>query len=47
MVVGEAQGTAVIIRVRDRDETGSTFIRTIRRYCESLQAGGNILILGG
>jgi SulP family sulfate permease len=45
--VGEAQGTAVIIRLRDRDEVGSTFIRTIKRYTESLQAGGNVLMLEG
>lgn len=45
--VGEAQGTAVIIRLRDRDEVGSTFIRAIERYTESLQAGGNKLMLEG
>jgi SulP family sulfate permease len=45
--VGQAQGTAVIIRLRDRDEVGSTFIRTIQRYTESLQAGGNVLMLEG
>jgi SulP family sulfate permease len=45
--VGKAQGTAVIIRLRDRDEVGSTFIRTIHRYTESLQAAGNLLMLEG
>jgi SulP family sulfate permease len=45
--VGEAQQTAVIIRLRDRDEVGSTFIRAIRRYAESLQAGANKLMLEG
>jgi SulP family sulfate permease len=45
--VGQAQGTAVIIRLRDRDEVGSTFIRTIERYAQSLQAGGNVLMLEG
>jgi SulP family sulfate permease len=45
--VGEAQGTAVIIRLRDRDEVGSTFVRTIERYAKSLQAGGNVLMLEG
>jgi SulP family sulfate permease len=45
--VGEAQGTTVIVRLRDRDEVGSTFIRTIQRYTESLQAGGNLLMLEG
>jgi SulP family sulfate permease len=45
--VGDAQRTAVIIRLRDRDEVGSTFIRTIERYTRSLQAGGNKLMLEG
>jgi SulP family sulfate permease len=45
--VEEARGTAVIVRLRDRDEVGSTFIRTIQRYTESLQAGGNLLMLEG
>jgi len=45
--VGQAQGSAVIIRLRDRDEVGSTFIRTMQRYAESLQAGGNVLMLEG
>jgi SulP family sulfate permease len=45
--VGQAQGSVVIIRLRDRDEVGSTFIRTIERYAQSLQAGGNMLILEG
>jgi SulP family sulfate permease len=45
--VGQAQGTTVIIRLRDRDEVGSTFIRTIQRYAKSLQARGNVLMLEG
>ena len=45
--VGQAQGTVVIIRLRDRDEVGSTFIRTIQRYTESLRARGNVLMLEG
>jgi SulP family sulfate permease len=45
--VGQAQGTAIIIRLRDRDEVGSTFVRTIQRYTQSLQAGGNVLMLEG
>jgi len=45
--VGQAQGTVVIVRLRDRDEVGSTFIRTIERYTESLQAGSNVLMLEG
>ena len=45
--VGQAQGTAGIIRLRDRDEVGSSFIRTIQRYTKTLQAGGNLLMLEG
>ena len=45
--VGQAQGSVVIIRLRDRDEIGSTFVRTLQRYTRSLQAGGNLLMLEG
>jgi SulP family sulfate permease len=45
--VGEAHGAVVIIRLRDRDEVGSTFIRIIKRYAQTLQAQGNLLMLSG
>ncbi len=45
--IGEAHGAVVIIRLRDRDEVGSTFIRAIERYTRSLQAQGNQLMLEG
>jgi SulP family sulfate permease len=45
--VGDAQGSVVIIRLRDRDEVGSTFIRVIERYVRVLQAQGNLLMLSG
>ena len=45
--VGQAEGTSVVIRLRDRDEVGSTFIRTMQRYAQALQAGGNVLMLEG
>ena len=45
--VGQARGTVVIFRLRDRDEVGSTFIRAIERYTRSLQAGDNRLMLEG
>jgi SulP family sulfate permease len=45
--VGQAQGAVVVIRLRDRDEVGSTFIRTVERYLKSLQVGGNVLMLEG
>jgi SulP family sulfate permease len=45
--VGDALGTAVIIRLRDRDEVGSTFIRALERYAKALRATGNLLILAG
>ena len=45
--VGEARGTAVIFRLRDRDEVGSTFVRAISRYAGILAEGGNKLMLEG
>jgi SulP family sulfate permease len=45
--IGEAKGSVVIIRLRDRDEVGSTFIRIIERYNRSLKAQGNLLMLTG
>jgi SulP family sulfate permease len=45
--VGEAYGSAVIFRLRDRDEVGSTFIRLIERYARALEAAENCLILAG
>jgi SulP family sulfate permease len=45
--VGEAQRSVVIIRLRERDEVGSTFIRTIERYAQQLLAQGNKLMLVG
>lgn len=45
--VGQARRAVVIIRLRDRDEVGSTFIRTVDRYVRSLQAQGNKLMLEG
>ena len=45
--VEHAQGTVVILRLRDRDEVGSTFIRVVERYARSLQAQDNLLLLAG
>jgi SulP family sulfate permease len=45
--IGNATGTVVIFRLRDRDEIGSTFIRTIERYTRDLHAAGNTLMLEG
>jgi SulP family sulfate permease len=45
--VGQAQGAVVILRLRDRDEVGSTFIRVVERYARSLQAQDNLLLLAG
>lgn len=45
--VGNTQGAVVIIRLRDRDEVGSTFIRVIERYTRELQANGCKLMLAG
>jgi SulP family sulfate permease len=45
--VGDAHGSVVIIRLRDRDEVGSTFIRLLKRYATSLQQQDNLLMLEG
>jgi SulP family sulfate permease len=45
--VGSASGSVVILRLRDRDEVGSTFIRIIERYARKLQAQDNVLMLEG
>jgi SulP family sulfate permease len=45
--VGSAQGSVVIFRLRDRDEVGSTFIRTIEHYTRDLQDHGNMLMITG
>jgi len=45
--VGDANGSVVILRLRDRDEVGSTFIRSIERYARDLHATGNKLMLEG
>ena len=45
--VGQARRSVVILRLRDRDEVGSTFIRALDRYARALQAGDNKLMLEG
>jgi SulP family sulfate permease len=45
--VGDVHGAVVIIRLRDRDEVGSTFIRVIERYARKLQSNGCRLMLAG
>ena len=45
--VGDARGSVVIIRLRDRDEVGSTFIRVISRYASMLKQQGNQLMFEG
>ncbi len=45
--VGQAQGSVVIFRLRDRDEVGSTFIRALERYAGELQSQGNVLMIVG
>lgn len=42
-----ASNATVILRLRDRDELGSTFIRVIERYAQKLRAGSNRLMLAG
>jgi SulP family sulfate permease len=45
--IGKASGSVVILRLRDREEVGSTFIRIIERYAKNLKAQSNILMLTG
>jgi SulP family sulfate permease len=45
--IGNASGTVVILRLRDRDEVGSTFIRSLERYTRDLHSAGNTLMLEG
>jgi SulP family sulfate permease len=45
--VAQAQDAVVVLRLRDRDEVGSTFIRVVERYARSLQAQENLLVLAG
>jgi SulP family sulfate permease len=45
--VGQAKRAVVILRLRDRDEVGSTFLRVVERYTRSLQVSGNKLMLAG
>jgi len=41
---GRSQGMAVILRLRGRNEIGSTFLRVIDRYAKSIQANHGKLI---
>jgi SulP family sulfate permease len=43
----DAKNATVIVRLRDRDELGSTFIRVIERYAQKMKDTGNRLMLAG
>jgi len=45
--ISGARGSVIIFRLRDRDEVGSTFLRTIERYTRDLQAQSNMIMLEG
>jgi SulP family sulfate permease len=45
--VGEADRAVVVLRLRDRDEVGSTFLGVVRRYAERLQGRNSRLSLAG
>ncbi len=45
--VDEAHHSVVILRLRDRDEVGSTFIRAVQRFGNELLEGDNLLMLVG
>ncbi|NCD20223.1 MAG: SulP family inorganic anion transporter [Actinobacteria bacterium] len=46
-VVPGSAGAVVVLRLRGKEELGSTFIRTIVRYHERLAAAGSWLVLSG
>ena len=45
--IGDAHHSVVVIRLRDRDEVGSTFIRVVDRYAKQLQINDCQLMLEG
>ena len=45
--VGDAQGMVVVLGLRGRNEIGSTFLRIIERYAESIKASQGKLVLAG
>lgn len=46
-VTADAHGTAVVIRLRGKDELGSTFIKTLEQYAASLNSAGAVMMLAG
>ncbi|MBP2414359.1 SulP family sulfate permease [Arthrobacter stackebrandtii] len=46
-VPAECKGTAIIIRLRGKDELGATFIKALERYSQALAAAGGTLMLAG
>jgi SulP family sulfate permease len=45
--VGNTTRAVVILRLRNRDEVGSTFLGVLRRYAEQLRDSGSRLMLAG
>lgn len=45
--MGQVQGSEVIVCLRDRENLGSTLIRTIQHYAHELKLQGNKLMLAG
>jgi len=43
----ESTGSVVVIRLRGKQELGSTFITVVQRYADALQVAGNRLMLVG
>ncbi len=43
----QAKNATVILRLRDRDELGSTFLRVVERYAKKMRDTGNRLMLAG
>ena len=46
-VPADARGTAVVLRLRGKDEIGSTFLRVMETYRDRLERHGGLLLLAG
>lgn len=46
-IPAQCTGTAVVLRLRGKDELGSTFIRVLENYAAQLHTAGGLLILAG
>jgi SulP family sulfate permease len=47
VVTAATDGSVVVLRLRGKEDLGSTFIRVLVRYAEALAASGSTLVLAG